>query len=105
LPKDGIHSISFSDWKANFEGIYQAVTSMAAFIPVNDDIPIDLSLLPDVATLTQHLFGAVSWSRADGDGFYGLSQGPWGPETIGLLGGAIGAGAGFYGATRHGMIR
>lgn len=104
LPKEGIYSVGFSDWKANFEGMYQMVTSMAAFVPVDDSIPIDLSLLPDVATLTQHLFGSVSWSRADGTGFHGMSQGPWGPETIGMVCGAIGAGAGFVAATRQGMI-
>jgi len=104
IPKEGIYSVGFSDWKANFEGIYQAVTSFAAFIPVDDNIPIDLSLLPDVQTLTQHLFGSVAWSQADGEGFHGVSQGPWGPETVMLLCGAVGAGVGTAAAVEHGMI-
>lgn len=104
LPQSGLNSISFSDWKANFEGIYQMVTSLAAFIPVNDDIPIDLSLLPDVATLTQHLFGSVSWARSDGAGFHGMSQGPWGPETLAILGAGIGAGAFALYAQEEGMM-
>ncbi|MEM7199895.1 MAG: hypothetical protein AAF628_06495 [Planctomycetota bacterium] len=91
---ESVNAVSFSDWKANFEGIYQMVTSMAAFIPVDDDIPIDLSLLPDVSTLTQHLFGSVSWSTIEKDGFHTLAMGPWGPEAMLLLTGAVGGIAG-----------
>ena len=103
LPQ-AVTSVSFSDWKANFEGIYQLVTSLAAFIPVDDDIPIDLSLLPDVSTLTQHLFGAVSWSTTSPDGHQTMSIGPWGPETMVLLFGGIGAGAAVGVAAEQGHI-
>ena len=100
-----VTSLSFADWKANFEGMYQMVTSMAAFIPMDDRVPIDLSLLPDVTTLTEHLFGSVSWNVVDADGFHMFSQGPWGPETAALFAGVIGAGAGVAGAMESGMIR
>ena len=105
LPKDGLNSVSFTDWKANFEGMYQMVTSMAMFIPTDDSIPIDLALLPDVATLTQHLFGSVSYAKADGEGFHVMSQGPWGPETTVPLVGGIAAGVGVFGAMESGAIR
>jgi hypothetical protein len=105
LPKDGLASVSFTDWKANFEGLYQLVTSMAAFIPMDEQVPIDLSLLPDVTTLTQHLFGSVSWGTVDKEGFQSFSKGPWGPETIALFAGLGGVGAGVAGAMQSGMIR
>ena len=76
LPKKGVVSMGFQDWKADFESIYQMLTGAAAFIPMNDDIPVDLSLLPDVATLTQHLFGSVGWATVDGSGFHAFGQGP-----------------------------
>jgi len=92
IPSQGVQSISFSDWKANFEGFYQLITGVIAFVPVDEDIPVDLSLLPDAGTLTQHLFGSVSWSTVDADGIHSHSMGPWGPETMALLGGGVAAG-------------
>ena len=62
----------------------------------DDDIPIDLSLLPDVTTLTQHLYGAVTWSTNDGNGFATTSIGPWGPEVMALVGALAGAGTAAY---------
>ena len=58
----------------------------------DDEIPIDLSLLPDSSTLTQHLCGSVAWSRLTDAGVESRSVGPWGPETVALLGGLVGAG-------------
>lgn len=100
LPHEAVTSIRFTDWKANFEGIYQLVTSLVAFVPVDEDVPIDLSLLPDVSTLTQHLFGSVAWSRDDGNGWFSRSVGPWGPETVAVLGGALGTGVAVLWALR-----
>jgi hypothetical protein len=94
IPKEGITSISFSDWKAEFEGLYNTLTPVLAMIPMGEDLPIDLSLLPETTTLTQHLFGSVSWQQADKDGLRGMDQGPWGPETAGLIAGCVGVGAG-----------
>lgn len=93
MPTEQIYELSFDDWKAQFEGMYQLFTSVAAFIPMDADVPIDLKLLPDVGTLTQHLAASVSWSRVDGNGWHTLSYSPWGPELIVLGGGALAAGA------------
>ena len=102
LPKSGVAALSFQDWKTGFESMYQVVTSMTAFIPMNDDIPVDLSLLPDVSTLTQHLFGSVSWTTIDGNGFHGYSQSPWGPEAMALVAGAAGLGTAVLAGTKMG---
>jgi hypothetical protein len=104
LPEKGLTSLSFTDWKANFESIYQMVTSAAAFVPVDGDIPIDLSLLPDVSTLTQHLFGSVTWGTTDGNGFHSTTHSPWGAETYMMVGAAaagIGVGVAFMSARRR----
>jgi hypothetical protein len=95
LPKD-LLSLSFSDWKAQFEGIYQMVTSVLSMIPSSENIPIDMSLLPDSNTITKHLFGAVAYSQADAMGYSSTSISPFGPEVMLLLGGAIGAAAGAF---------
>ncbi|MCC6671352.1 MAG: hypothetical protein IT458_09845 [Planctomycetes bacterium] len=95
MPKEGIEAVSFTDWKSTFEGYYQGLTSVLAFLPIdNDEIPLDLQLLPDQSSLTKHLFGAMGWTRSDGEGFTSYSEGPWGPETLILIGGtALGVGA------------
>ena len=77
---------------------YQLATSVLAFVPIGDEIPFDLSLLPDSSTLTQHLFGAVAWSTWDETGFRTTSIGPFGPEVVALVGGLAGAGAALMGA-------
>src|SRR5690606_20320246 len=98
MPEGGLSSLSFTDWKAQFESLYQLATSVLAFVPIGDEIPFDLSLLPDSSTLTQHLFGAVAWSTWDETGFRTTSIGPFGPEVVALVGGLAGAGAALMGA-------
>lgn len=93
LPAE-VQSVSFTDWKANFESLYQIATGVLAFLPMGEDVPIDMSRLPDSATLTKHLSGEIAWSKADGNGFATTSVGPFGPElTLGLVT-AIAVGAG-----------
>lgn len=94
LPEGGLTSLSFTDWKANFESLYQMLTSAAAFVPVGEQIPIDLSLLPDSSALTKHLFGSMTYKTADGNGFRSVTHSPWGAETYMGLGLAVGAAAG-----------
>lgn len=94
MPKEGLSSLAYTDWKSNLEGYYQLLTTALAFLPVNNsEIPIDLSLLPEASTLTKHMFGSLSWTTTDANGFRAYSQGPFGPEIyVGLVG--IGAAAG-----------
>lgn len=96
----GLDSVSFTDWKTNFESLYQLVASVLSFIPLGDEVPIDTSLLPDSATLTKHLFGGVSYGRAVPGGYEWYSSGPFGPELVVLISGAIGAGAAMLGASQ-----
>lgn len=103
LPKQGISSLTFTDWKAQFEGFYQAATMGLAFLPMSAEIPIDLALLPDSYSLTQHLCGSISWVMSTVDGQESMSISPWGPETTMTLGFAATAGLGaalLAGATR-----
>ncbi len=92
IPSEGLSALSFTDWKSMFESYYQMVTSVLAFIPPNENIPFDLSLLPDSSTLTQHLFAAVSWSKETDEGTVVESISPFGPELV-VLGGTLGLGA------------
>ena len=89
-----VQSLSFTDWKANFESYYQIATSLVAFVPVDENIPFDMSMLPDASTLTKHMFGSIQYATVDANGISGTSISPFGPEVILLLCGVIGAGAG-----------
>lgn len=97
---EAIQSLSFTDWKANFESYYQVATSLLALVPMSDDVPIDMSLLPDASTLTKHLFGSFSHSKADGNGFVETSISPFGAEVGVIIAAAIGAGAATFVAVR-----
>ena len=90
IPRQGLTSLSFTDWKASFEGIYQMLTFVLAFIPLTDEVPLDFALLPDSLTLTQHLSGGISYSVADDNGFLSTSVSPFGPEIM-VVGAAAGA--------------
>jgi hypothetical protein len=69
------------------------IAGMLAFVPIPDEVPIDLSLLPDVGTLTKHLCGAISYTVDDGNGWNTVNIGPFGPETAIAVGAGIGIGA------------
>ena len=90
----GVSSLSFTDWKANFESMYQLATGVLAFVPMPEDVPIDMSLLPDSETLTQHLFASVSYTKTDAFGTQTVDVSPFGPETLLMLGALVGVGAG-----------
>lgn len=92
----GVDSMSFTDWKANFESIYQLATGVLAFVPMPEDVPIDMSLLPDSETLTQHLFASVSYSKSDANGRTSVDVSPFGPETWVVLGALVGGTAGAF---------
>ncbi|HEB51752.1 MAG TPA: hypothetical protein ENI87_00715 [bacterium] len=93
IPSD-ISDFSFTDWKSNFESLYQMLTGMLAFVPMPEDVPIDMSLLPDAETLTQHLYASMSYTRADANGTETVDVSPFGPETWLAIGLAIAAGVG-----------
>lgn len=98
-----LRSMSFSDWKVQFESFYQLGTGLLTMVPMGDDVPIDPALLPDAATLTKHLFPTFSYSVAHEDGVESVSVSPFGPETMLMLGALFGAGATVFGAMRGGF--
>lgn len=96
-------SVAFTDWKATFESYYQIATGLLAFVPMGEDIPIDMSLLPDSGTLTKHLFGSVSYGTTTEDGEMTVTVSPFGPETMLLLGVVAGGAAATVGYLRAGF--
>lgn len=100
IPK-GLTSVSFTDWKSNFESLYGVVTGVLAFVPMGDQIPIDMSLLPESGSLTKHLFASVSWSKSDGVATESVTVSPFGPEVWLLVAALVGAGAGFAVSMRN----
>ncbi|MBL8727131.1 MAG: hypothetical protein JNM25_01785 [Planctomycetes bacterium] len=95
-----VDSLSFTDWKAQFESIYQIATGLLAFVPIGEEVPLDMSLLPDSASLTKHLFGSLSYSRSVPGGHESQTISPFGPEVMMFSVLVGGAGAAFLGATR-----
>lgn len=99
LPKE-VQSVSFTDWKASFEAIYQNAAFLLMLVPANDDIPLDTTQLPEASVLTQHLFGSLSYSQADANGFATTTVSPFGPEVALALAGLLAAGIGVAGSMR-----
>ncbi|MBM3961103.1 MAG: hypothetical protein FJ306_04270 [Planctomycetes bacterium] len=94
IPAD-VTYFNYIDWKATFEGYYQIATGLLGFIPMGEDVPLDMAQIPDSATLTKHLFPSVSYGRVDANGTVTTSISPIGPEVY-LLGVAIGIGFGSF---------
>ncbi len=78
---EGVIDISFTDWKATFESYYSLINGVVGFIPPSEDIPFDWALLPDSSALTKHLFGTMSYTKADANGLTSVTTTPWGPEV------------------------
>ncbi|MGC6486236.1 MAG: hypothetical protein ACON4Z_01195 [Planctomycetota bacterium] len=91
---EGVSSLAFVDWKANFESMYQMATGVLAFVPMPEDVPVDMSMIPDSETLTQHLFAGLTYTKSNADGGVTVSISPFGPETFLALGAIVGGAAG-----------
>ena len=91
----GVTSIGYTDWKSQFESWYQMATGVLGFIPMSEDVPLDMAQIPDSATLTKHLFPTVSYKRVDGKGTHTTATGPFGDEIF-VLGIAAGAAVGLF---------
>jgi len=92
---EGVSSLAFVDWKANFESMYQMLTGVLAFVPMPEDVPVDMSMIPDSETLTQHLFAGLTYTKSNADGGVTVSVSPFGPETFLGLGAVLGGVGGF----------
>jgi hypothetical protein len=102
--KGGYSSISFTDWATTFEGIYTQITGAAAMIPIPEEVPIDLALLPTAETFTKHLFGSIALGKENKDGFHASSLSPFGPELL-VIGAAAGASAAAFMGVRQAEMR
>lgn len=105
LQQQNVSSFAWTDWKVTFESMYSAGTSALALLVSDDDVPFDMTLLPEAESLSQHLFSSMSWSTTTKDGYVATVVSPIGPElTIGAF--ALGvAGATFYAAwAREGVM-
>lgn len=90
-------SVSFTDWKTQFDGFYQIISGLMALVPFDENIPIDPALLPESSTITKHLFGACSWTIDGKDGISSYSVSPFGPELVAIVGGGLlGGGAAYF---------
>ncbi|MGE3350189.1 MAG: hypothetical protein AB7O84_00545 [Planctomycetota bacterium] len=87
-----MQSMSFTDWKAEFESWYQMLSGLLAFMPQSEDVPFDMQMLPDASTLTKHMFGSLSYSTVDGSGISSTTISPFGPEVAAVLVVALAAG-------------
>ncbi len=87
----GVQSLSFTDWKSDFESMYQIATGLLAVVPIGEDVPINTQLLPDASVLTKHLFASVSYTKSDATGTESITTSPFGPEVGLLFGAALGA--------------
>lgn len=81
-----VSSLGWQDTAATFEGLYGVVASTAGFIPLPEEVPLDLGLLPSTEVLTQHLFGSLTYSKKLPDGIMTKAVGPMGPELYLALG-------------------
>ena len=59
-----------------------AATSVLAFAVSQDEVPFDLTLLPEAETLSQHLYSSATWSTSNKQGFTTTSISPLGPEVL-----------------------
>lgn len=80
-----LEAVSFTDWKSQFESFYQIVGGLLAFVPHGEEVPLDLSQLPESATLTKHLFAMSSYTTSNSDGRLTVTTSPFGVEVAGMF--------------------
>ena len=91
LDQQQVQIFAWQDWRVGFENAYSAAATMLNIGISADQLPVDLTLLPEAETLSQHLFSSLSWISQGPDGFTSTSFSPIGPEILALV--AVGVGA------------
>jgi hypothetical protein len=92
LQQQKVSSFAWTDWKVTFESLYSAATSALALLVSDEDIPFNMTLLPEAESLSQHLFSSMSWSTTTEHGYLSTSISPIGPEAMMGLGAGVVAG-------------
>jgi len=82
LQQQKVSGFAWTDWKVTFESAYSAVTSALALMVNDEDVPFNMTLLPEAESLSQHLFSAMTWSTATKEGYLSTSVSPLGPEVM-----------------------
>ncbi|MFH0945141.1 MAG: type II secretion system protein GspG [Planctomycetota bacterium] len=97
VPKDGhLTSLSYTDIRYSVESMYGQLAMVVPMLTMAADfeLPVDIALLPTQETITNHLYGALSFSMDGKNGTVYESYGPIGGEVLGLaIVGAAGVGA------------
>lgn len=99
VPKDdSLRSISYTDVKYAVESTYGTVMTFLPMIVAGADqeLPLDMALLPTQETISQHLFGAMSYSASIKEGAIIEGFSPVGGEALGVVGAAAGGAALFF---------
>ncbi len=86
VPAAGLTHLSWTDWRTQFENWYQAVSVFMPLVLSNDELQLDLALLPEADTLGKHLSSSLTWQVNETDGIRMHGVGPIGPEAVGVLG-------------------
>lgn len=80
-----LEAVSFTDWKSQFESLYQILAGVLAIVRPDDGVPIDLQQLPEAETLTKHLFAMSSYTTSDAAGRTTVTTSPFGMEIYAML--------------------
>ena len=100
--KADLTALSYSDTAVDFENMYTGLMGVLPMVmmgaPITeDDLPIELSLMPTSESISQHLFGSLNVSYRLQDGaVLTESYGPFGAELGLVLAGGAGCGAAFF---------
>ncbi|MCA8957396.1 MAG: hypothetical protein KDC87_15075 [Planctomycetes bacterium] len=77
-----LNSLSWTDWRSTFEALYGAASTGLALLANQETLPVNMTLLPEVETLSRHLFSSMSKSTVLKDGFLSTSVSPIGTEVV-----------------------
>lgn len=90
-------SVYFMDWGVAVEGVYSIVRAFSGMASTLGDLPIDLTALPPVESITDHLVPTFGYSRHRPGGREAWSESSFGPEV--QVGFVFGLGFGVFGMT------
>lgn len=91
IPQDShLTQLSYNDIKGGVESAYGQVVMMLPMLTVaiDQELPVDMALMPTSDTITQHLYGSMSYGMKTQDGAVMEGYSPIGGEVIGILAGA-----------------
>lgn len=91
IPQDAhLTQLSYSDIKGTVESGYGQVVMMLPMLTmaIDQELPVDMALMPTSDTITQHLYGSLSYGLKTEDGAIMEGFSPIGGEVVGIVAGA-----------------